>query len=139
MTNITVLTGNLTRDPEPGVTPAGNPVTTIRLAVPRPRKNGEDQGADFVDVSVFGPQAESCARYLAKGRKILVEGRLRHSEWESENGRRQKLEVIARRIEFLSSAPTSTGNSNSNGNGNVATEPVTVGDATGGDGEDIPF
>ena len=135
MTNITVLTGNLTRDPEPGVTPAGNPVTAIRLAVPRPRKNGEDQGADFVDVSVFGPQAESCIKYLVKGRKILVEGRLRHSEWEGENGRRQKLEVIARRIEFLSSAPTST----DTGTGNSATEPVTVGDATGGDGEDIPF
>jgi single-strand DNA-binding protein len=139
MTNITVLTGNLTRDPEPGVTAAGNPVTAMRLAVPRPRKNGEDQGADFVDVSVFGPQAESCVKYLAKGRKILVEGRLRHSEWESENGRRQKLEVIARRIEFLSSAPTSVGSGNGNGRG--ATEPVTVGDAAApaGDGEDIPF
>ena len=64
-------------------------------------KNGEDRGADFVDVVCFGRQAEVCADYLAKGRRIAVEGRLHHDEWDGENGRRQKLEVIAQSVEFL--------------------------------------
>jgi single-strand DNA-binding protein len=77
-------------------------VAQLRLAVPRGRdKNGEDRGADFVDVVCFGRRAEVCADYLAKGRRIAVEGRLHHDESDGENGRRQKLEVIAQSIEFL--------------------------------------
>lgn len=77
-------------------------VAQLRLAVPRGRdKNGEDRGADFVDVVCFGRQAEVCANYLAKGRRIAIEGRLHHDEWDSDNGRRQKLEVIAQSVEFL--------------------------------------
>ena len=77
-------------------------VAQLRLAVPRGRdKNGEDRGADFVDVVCFGRQAEVCADYLTKGRRIAVEGRLHHDEWDGENGRRQKLEVIAQSVEFL--------------------------------------
>ncbi len=79
-------------------------VASIRLAVQRPRgKDGEDKGADYVDVTAFGTQAQVCAKYLSKGRKIAVDGHLHHSEWDSENGRRQKLEVIARNVEFLDS------------------------------------
>ena len=79
-------------------------VGRLRLAVQRRRdKNGEDRGADFVDVVCFGRQAEICANYLAKGRRIAVEGRLHHDEWDGENGRRQKLEVIAQSVEFLDS------------------------------------
>ncbi len=77
-------------------------VAQLRLAIPRGRdKNGEDRGADFVDVVCFGRQAEVCADYLTKGRRIAVEGRLHHDEWDGETGRRQKLEVIAQSIEFL--------------------------------------
>jgi single-strand DNA-binding protein len=81
----------------------GTQVGRLRLAVQRQRgKDGEDRGADFIDVTVFGHQAETCAKYLAKGRRVAVEGHLRHSEWEAEDGsRRQKLEVIARSVEFL--------------------------------------
>jgi single-strand DNA-binding protein len=82
----------------------GTQVGRLRLAVQRPRKDGEDRGADFIDVTVFGRQAETCAQYLAKGRKVAVEGHLHHSEWEADDGsRRQKLEVIARNVEFLDS------------------------------------
>ena len=81
----------------------GTQVGRLRLAVQRQRgKDGEDRGADFIDVTVFGRQAETCAKYLAKGRRVAVEGHLHHSEWEAEDGsRRQKLEVIARSVEFL--------------------------------------
>ena len=99
--NAVHLTGRLTQDVtarEHGDTK----IAQLRLAVPRGRdKNGQDRGADFVDVVCFGRQAQVCADYLAKGRRIAVDGRLHHDEWESDNGRRQKLEVIASSIEFL--------------------------------------
>ena len=80
----------------------------LRLAVQRPRgKDGEDRGADFVDVTVFGNQAQVCNQYLAKGRRVAIEGRLQHSEWQAEDGsRRQKLEVIASSVEFLDRKPS---------------------------------
>lgn len=101
--NAVQLTGRLTQDVairEHGDTK----IAQLRLAVQRGRdKNGQDRGADFVDVVCFGRQAQVCADYLAKGRRVAVEGRLHHDEWESDNGRRQKLEVIAQNIEFLDS------------------------------------
>jgi len=101
--NAVHLTGRLTQDVtvrEHGDTK----IAQLRLAVSRGRdKNGEDRGADFVDVVCFGRQAQVCADYLAKGRRIAVDGRLHHDEWESDNGRRQKLEVIASSVEFLDS------------------------------------
>jgi single-strand DNA-binding protein len=101
--NAVHLIGRLTQDVE--LRERGETkVAQLRLAVPRGRdKNGEDRGADFVDVVCFGRQAEVAAEYLAKGRRIAVEGRLHHDEWDGENGRRQKLEVIAQSVEFLDS------------------------------------
>ena len=95
------ITGRLTADPELKTTKSDTQVGSLRLAVQRPRRGGEDQGADYVDVTVFGQQAEIASQYLSKGRKIGVVGRLHHSEWDTDNGRRQKLEVIADQIEFL--------------------------------------
>jgi single-strand DNA-binding protein len=95
------ITGRLTADPELKTTKSDTAVTGLRIAIGRPRRGGEDQGADYIDVTAFGTQAETAAQYLTKGRKVAVTGRLHHSEWDSENGRRQKLEVIAENIEFL--------------------------------------
>ena len=99
--NAVHLIGRLTQDVE--LRERGETkVAQLRLAVPRGRdKNGADRGADFVDVVCFGRQAEVCANYLSKGRRIAVEGRLHHDEWDGEDGRRQKLEVIAQSVEFL--------------------------------------
>jgi single-strand DNA-binding protein len=101
---VITITGRLTTQPVTRSTQSGSTVTSLRVAIPRPRKDGTDQGADFVDATVFGPQADSCATYLAKGRRIAVDGQLHHSEWDSDTGRRQKLEVIARNVEFLDRA-----------------------------------
>jgi single-strand DNA-binding protein len=99
------LIGNLTADPELRKSDSGS-VVKLRVALQRRRgKNGEDRGADFVDVTAFGDQAENCARYLSKGRKVGVIGRLHHSEWDSDDGRRQRLEVIADNVEFLGRKP----------------------------------
>ena len=67
--NTVTLTGRLTTDPELRSTTNGS-VASLRLAVQRPRKDGEDQGADYVDITVFGRQADTVAQYLAKGRKV---------------------------------------------------------------------
>ena len=103
------LIGRLTADPElhdRGCTQVGR----LRPAAQRLRtrtRDGEDRGADFIDVTVFGSQAEVRSQYLAKGRKVAIEGRLQHPEWQAEDGsRRQKLEVIARSVEFLDRKPS---------------------------------
>ena len=101
------LIGNLTKDVEIRATNGGTTVGRLRLAIQRPRRNGEDRGADYVDVVVFDTQAQNCAKYLAKGRKVAVTGRLSHSEWDTDDGqRRQKLEVIASNVEFLGRGAT---------------------------------
>ncbi|MCW2960373.1 MAG: hypothetical protein JWM25_388 [Thermoleophilia bacterium] len=103
--NVVVLVGNLATDPELRHTANGRAVCTFRLAVSR--VGGEE--ADFVTVVTWERQAEVCAEYLATGRRIAVEGRLHHSTWEVEDGRRSKVEVVAHRVEMLgkprSSAP----------------------------------
>jgi single-strand DNA-binding protein len=104
--NVVILTGNLTSDPELRNSDGGTAVAKLRIATGRPRgKEGEDRGADFVDVTVFGRDAENCKQYLVKGRKVAVKGRLHHSEWDGEDGRRQRLEVVADPlgIQFLNS------------------------------------
>ena len=107
MLNRVILIGRLTSDPTLDDR-SGTQVGRLRLAVQRPRsKDGEDRGADFVDVTVFNNQAQVCNQYLAKGRRVAIEGRLQHSEWQAEDGsRRQKLEVIASSVEFLDRKPS---------------------------------
>jgi single-strand DNA-binding protein len=98
--------GNLTRDPELRYTPAGTAVCQIGLALNRRWKDqaGEpQQEATFVEVTVWGRQAETVASYLTKGRAVAVEGRLQLDTWQPEDGeRRSRLKVVAQRVTFLS-------------------------------------
>jgi single-strand DNA-binding protein len=101
------LIGRLTAKPELRSNSNGG-IVCLRVAVQRRRgKDGEDRGADFVDVTAFGPQAQNCAQYLTKGRRVGIVGRLHHSEWDAEDGRRQRLQVIADTVDFLD-APRET-------------------------------
>ena len=106
MLNSVILHARLTADPELKTTTNGTPLANLRVAVQRPKRNGEDAGADYIDVVAFGATAENANRYLSKGRAILVNGRLRHREWtDTQTGKtRQKLEVVANEIEFLGAA-----------------------------------
>jgi single-strand DNA-binding protein len=98
--NNVALTGNLATDVDLREVGEGKKVASFLLAVDRAAKDGE---ADFIRVSAWERQAELCVQYLAKGRQVGVEGRLRSSSWEDEDGkRRSSVEVSARRIEFLS-------------------------------------
>ncbi len=105
--NRVVLIGNLTRDPEYKQLASGQPVCRLGLAVNRQYKNRQTgdmvQEVCFVDIDVWGPQAESCRQYLQKGRPVLVEGRLKLDTWEDQNGQnRSKHSVVADRVVFLS-------------------------------------
>ena len=108
--NRVILAGNLTRDPELRNTPSGTPVVELRLAISetyRDRQSGESrETVCYVDVVVWNRQAELCQQYLAKGRNVLVEGRLAYDEWKNPQGEtRSRLRVRADRIQFLGSRP----------------------------------
>jgi len=103
MFNRIILIGNLTKDPEVRYTPAGTPVTTMRLAVTSKFKQGDETRDDtlFIDVVAFGRQAETCGKYLSKGNPVLVEGRLRERKWESDGSQKSKFEVLASNVRFF--------------------------------------
>src|ERR1700751_5201581 len=96
--NTVSLIGNLATDVELREVGEGKKVASFLLAVGR---GGRDAGADFVGVSVWDRQAERCAEYLGKGRRVGVMGYLRSRTWEEEGRRRRAVEVVAQRVDFL--------------------------------------
>ncbi len=104
MYNKVIMIGNLTKDPELRYTPQGTAVSSFRIAVNSRYKQSDELKAEtlFIDIVVFGKQAESCSQYLSKGRPVLVEGRLQERRWESEGQQRSKVEVVANSVRFLS-------------------------------------
>jgi single-strand DNA-binding protein len=113
--NRVVLTGNLTRDPELRSTQSGLSVCSLRVACNTRRKNQatgdwEDK-PNYFDVTVWGAQGENCARFLAKGRPVAIDGRLEWREWEDQNNnKRQSVEIIADAVQFLGSREDGGGN-----------------------------
>ncbi len=103
MFNKVILMGNLTKDPELRYSAQGTPIGTFRLAVnSRVKQGGEYKDETlFIDVVVFGKQAELAGQYLSKGRPVLVEGRLRERSWETDGQKRSKMEVLAQSVRFL--------------------------------------
>lgn len=99
--NTVVLTGRLTQDPKVRSVKDDRTLATLSLAVRRP---GKDQ-VDYIDVTAWERLAETCQRYLAKGRLITVLGRLVPERWETSAGqKRRSLAVHASDIQFLDSA-----------------------------------
>jgi single-strand DNA-binding protein len=99
--NSVILTGRTTREVELRYTPSQMAVARFSLAVDRPTKDGEKK-ADFPNIIVFGKQAENCEKYLAKGRKVAVQGRLQTGSYEKTDGSKvYTTDVIAERVEFL--------------------------------------
>lgn len=102
--NKVVLIGNLTRNPELRYTPSGTPVANFGLAVNRRFRQAEEQKEEvcYIDIVVFGKQAENCGQYLNKGDGAIIDGRLQHRRWETDDGqRRSKHEVVAQSVTFL--------------------------------------
>ena len=113
--NRVFLMGNLTRDPEVRFTPSGTAVSDLGLAVNERQKNAQGEWtevAHFFDVTVWGRTAELCGQYLAKGRPVMVEGRLQLDSWETKEGeKRNKVKVVGERVQFLGSGQGGTGGS----------------------------
>jgi single-strand DNA-binding protein len=110
--NKVILMGNLTRDPEIRYAPNGTPVANFGLAVNRRYRQGEEMRDDvcFVDIVVFGKQAETCGQYLSKGQGALIEGRLQMRKFETKEGQKvTKHEVVAENVRFLSRRPDQGG------------------------------
>lgn len=107
--NRVIIMGNLTRDPEYKQLSSGQAVCRMGVAANRAYRNRQSgdlvQEVCYVDVDVWGAQAESCRQYLAKGRPVLVEGRLKFDSWQDNEGNnRSKLSVVADRVVFMPSA-----------------------------------
>ena len=106
--NQVILMGRLTRDPETRSTSTGKIVTSFSLAVDRPT---QDDQADFFDVTAWEKTGELVAQYLSKGRRVLVQCRLRQYSWDDKDTvkKRSKVEVVAQDVTFLDGPSGETG------------------------------
>ncbi|MCH3954107.1 MAG: single-stranded DNA-binding protein [Eubacterium sp.] len=101
--NSVVLIGRLTKDPQVRYTSGSQmAVASFTLAIDRPVRNGGERQADFPRIVVFGRQAETCEKYLAKGRLVAVSGRIQTGSYQNQKGDTvYTTDVVANRVEFL--------------------------------------
>ncbi|MFL5976727.1 MAG: single-stranded DNA-binding protein [Solirubrobacterales bacterium] len=151
--NRVVLTGNLTADPELRSLPSGTSVCKLRVACNTRRKdNSTGEWVDkpnYFDVTVWGAQGENCARYLAKGRPVAIDGRLEWREWEGDQGqKRQAIDIIADSVQFLGGRDEGAGGGGFTPRSDVPVDtgdfaPAAAAPAAGGGSapadDDIPF
>ncbi len=101
--NKAMIFGNLTRDPELKALPSGMNVCSFSLATNRiynDRDGNRQENTDYHNITVFGKQAENCAKYLNKGNSAYVEGRLQTRSWEKDGQKHYRTEIIADRVQF---------------------------------------
>ena len=107
--NKVILAGNLTRDPQLSMLPSNTPVCEFGMAVNRKWKSQSGEMREnvcFVDLRVYGRQAETLNQYMSKGRPLLIEGRLDFQQWQGKDGtKRSKHIVVVDTFQFLGGAP----------------------------------
>lgn len=118
--NKVMLIGNLTRDPEVRYTPKGTAVSDIALAINRyfSVDGGERQEeTTFVDVTLWGKQAELASQFLSKGRSVYIEGRLQMDTWEDKQSgqKRSKIKIVCENMQFLDSRGAGGGSGGGSG------------------------
>ena len=137
--NKVILRGRLARDVDLRTTASGKSVAQVNIAVNR---RGKDQGADFIPLVIWGQLAETFARYLYKGREVLVEGRMQVRNYDDKNGnKRYVTEVIVEKFEFCGSSGNND-NSAPPDNSNIDAafgQPQNVFGGRPANYEDIPF
>lgn len=137
--------GNLTRDPETRVTANGITICKFGLAVSRvyaTREGERKEETTFVDIDAFGKQAEVITKYMRKGRPILVEGRLKLDQWESEGQKRSKLGVVLETFQFVGSRDDAEGSGSGSGDYEKSSPPQHSKPSSPSDDpldEDVPF
>jgi single-strand DNA-binding protein len=124
--NKVLLLGNLTRDPELRYTPKGTAVADIALAINRIWTNEQNQRQEettYVDITLWGRQAELAQQYLSKGRGCFIEGRLQMDTWEDKatGQKRSKLKVVAENLQFLPDGKGGPGGPSSGGHAGPST------------------
>jgi single-strand DNA-binding protein len=145
--NRVVLVGRLTRDPELRALPSGTSVCGLRIACNSSRKDHDGElieRPNYFDVSVYGVRGESVSRYMHRGSRVAIDGRLEWREWETaEQERRQAVSIVADTVQFLDS-PGERGqldddgrSSDLDGESEAGRELVGVG--AGGDEDDLVF
>lgn len=117
--NQVILMGRLTRDPEQRTTTSGKTIASFSIAVDR---GGQDDQADFFDITAWEKLGELVTQYLSKGRRCLVQGRLRQDSWDDkETGKkRTRIEVVASDVTFLDGPSGDGGGSSSGGYQNTS-------------------
>jgi single-strand DNA-binding protein len=135
--NKVMLIGNLTRDPELKTTTTGQTVTHFGLATNRVWKDdsgAKKEKAEFHNVVAWGKLADICSKYLGKGRKIYIEGRLQTRDWQDQEGKKHyRTEVVAENMIMLDRAGATAAPTNST---EVVMEPVNHEEVKA---EEIPF
>ncbi|MGB0291872.1 MAG: single-stranded DNA-binding protein [Luteolibacter sp.] len=144
--NKVMLIGNLTRDPELRYTPKGTAVADIGMAINRVWNNDSGQKQEettFVDVTLWGRQAELAEKYLGKGRGVYIEGRLQLDSWDDkETGKkRSKLKVVGENLQFLPDGKAGPGGGGGGGQRpqSDSTPTASAAPAVEEDEDDIPF
>lgn len=100
--NVVALIGNLTRDPEVRYTNDHMAIASFSIAINRPpKKDGTEGGADFPRVTVFGKQAENCERFLHRGSKVGIVGKIQTGSYEKDGQKVYTTDIVADRVEFL--------------------------------------
>jgi single-strand DNA-binding protein len=148
--NKVMLMGNLTRDPEIKYTPKGTAVADISLAINRVWKNDAGQKQEdttFVEVELWGRQAEIAGEYLKKGRPVYIEGRLKLDTWDDKQTgqKRSKMRVVGETLQLLGSRDGTNSGTSSGASERTQSRPPRPArppadpdlDAT--DGDDVPF
>lgn len=111
--NKAILMGNLGQDPELRYTANGTAVCTLSIATTEVRNDpnaGRQERTEWHRVVVWNKQAENCAKYLAKGRTVYVEGRIQTRSWDDQSGqKRYTTEVVAQTVQFIGNNSTSQG------------------------------
>ncbi|MDO4183348.1 MAG: single-stranded DNA-binding protein [Coriobacteriia bacterium] len=117
--NKVIISGNLTRDPDLRSTASGMSVLSFGVAVNDRRRNAQtgewEDYPNFIDCTLFGSRGEALSKYLTKGQKVAVEGKLRWSQWERDGQKRSKIEVIVDELEFMSNRNGGSGAGNQGG------------------------
>lgn len=136
--NQVILMGRLTRDPEQRTTPSGK--TVVRFSIAVDRQTSDDQ-ADFFDVTAWEKLGELVMQYLGKGRRVLVQGRLRQDSWDDkESGKkRSRVEVVASDVTFLDGPSGEGGNTPSSSAGKPSSASSQSDDVTIEDIDDKPI
>ena len=152
--NKVILIGNCTRDPEVRYTPKGTAVAAIGMALHRyfSSDGGEKrEETTFVDVTLWGRQAEVAGEYLKKGRPVYIEGRLQMDSWDDKNTgqKRTKLKIVGEQMQLLGSRDGGGGGSSSQQRGESSQSNQSAPQSSGGndgaqfetdsDDDDIPF